>query len=381
MLNNYSLQMGSNRDLNLLPQVLGIKKSKNEAETSTTFRTRSSSTKFYSKIQQVIKKESEDHIDEGSGDDAVDVAVPGSGGANADGNLPSPSDPVMATTGTGHFDLLPNTTADTHTGSRVQMAPDVLVTAKVMPQEHSESVDLIDFSSDHGEGNRDSAISTSSSARVSSFSSSRSSGAEFAREITHRSRDCGNIAEADSGFDLTGLERLDTPDAGFRKRTSMITDEEKRRSTISHRGSTSSGTITGAQGDGSNRDSQASFMSFDGIDFPPRSGSSSTADDEREVPQLEKKSSRTGSLKWRLKGRRKTKDKDYFRGEDDVNEHSKKKDKGFFTKMRKGRSRGKPSKASGERVYVKLPEKTLDPFDIANRLPHPEVEVKTTKGL
>ena len=362
-------------------QVLGIKKPKNEAESSTTFRQRSSSTKFYSKIQQVIKKESEDHSDHGSGDDAVDVATPGSGGANADGNLPGPRVPVMTTTGTGHFDLLPNTTAGTHTGSRTQTAPDVLVTAKVMPQEHSVGVDLIDFSSDHGEGNRDSAISTSSSARVSSFSSSRSSGAEFTRDITRRDRGFGNIAEADSGFDLTGFEQQDTPDTSFRKRASLITDEEKRHSSISHRGSTSSGTITGVQGDGSNRDSQASFLSFDGVDFPPRSGSSSTADEERDVPCLEKKSSRSGSLKWRLKGKRKSSAKDSFRGEDDVNEHSKKKDKGFFTKMRKGRPKGKPSKASGERVYVKLAEKSLDPFGIANRLPHPEVEVKTTKGL
>ena len=334
-----------------------------------------------------MKKEAEHHSDDGSGDDTVDVGTPESGPTTAIASVPSPSNPTMST-GTDHFDLLQDSTRDSLAGLGVQTAPDVLITGNGASREHSGSVDLIDFTSEvtpafviQGEEKRDSAISTSSSARFDSFSSNRSSGAEFTREITRAKKGHDSITEEDSGFDFTGLEHLDTPDTRFRKRTSEISNDDKRRSTISHRGSTSSGTITGVQGDESNRDSQASFLSFDGVEFPPRSGSSSTADDERELPPMEKKPSRASSLKRRLKVSRKSKEKGSFRGEDDFSEHNKKKEKGFFTKMRKGRSKEKTSKTSGTRVYEKLAEKTLDAFDIANGLPHPEVEVKTTKGL
>lgn len=365
-------------------KVLGIKKPKNEVESSTGFRKRSSSTKFYSKIKKVMKEESEDHPEDVSGDDAVDADTPSFGMDHVKGSIPNPDDPTVVT-GVGDFDLLPNIIGDTPGVPKANVAPDVLVTGHGMPHEHTGSVDLIDFSSEipafdsQGAGNRDSAISTSSSARVSSFSSSRSSGAEFPREIIRVGRTQSGITEEDSGFDITGLEHLDAPD--FRKRTSEITDDQKRRSTISHRGSTSSGTITGAQADGSNRDSQASFLSFDGVEFPIRSGSSSTADDERELPPLVKRTSRANSLKKRLQGNRKSKGKGSFHGEDDLTENNKKKEKGFFTKMRKGRAKGKTSKTNGARVYAKLAEKTLDNFDIANRLPHPEIEVKTTKDV
>lgn len=341
-----------------------------------------------------MKKEIAHQSDGRSGDDDNGIANLGAGSSNADANLPEPSNPGMAT-GTDHIDLLQNGRGDSPTGINASLAaPDVLVTGNGMSSGHSGSIDLIDFgceitpaSDNQWQGNRDSAISTGSSARMSSFSSNRSSGVEFPRDssIHPIDRSHGDITEEDSGFDFTGLEHLDIPDANFRKRTSEITDEEKRKSTLSHRGSTSSGTITGAQGEGSNRDSQASILSFD-VEFPPRSGSSSTADDEREANLAERKpsraSSRAASLKRRL-GRTgsKSKGKGSFHGDDDFNERTDKKDKGFFNRIRKGRQKDKTSKASGARVYEKLAEKTLDTFDITNRLPHPEVEVKTTKGL
>lgn len=365
-------------------KVLGIKRPKNEAESSPTFRKRSSSTKFYSKIEQVMKRESED--DSKLSDSGI-VDLPthsGDVGASINDGIPGLSDPLIIS-GAEHLDLLASTTED---GSRKMdnSKPDVLAVENVVSQEHSTCVDLIDFSTDttpfgnQGHGNRDSAISTlsSSSARVYSFSSSGSSGTDFPRDTNVAARPHSDIREEDSGFDLIGLGHLHSPDASFRKRSSVITDEEKRRSAISHQGSINGGTIPGSPAVGSNRDSQASFLSFDGDEFPPRSGSSSTADDEREVGQIERKPSRTESLKRCLKGgSKKFKEKGSLDGESDL-ENWKKKDKGFFTRMRKHK---KMSKTNGARVYAKLTEKALETFDISTRLPHPEVKVETTKDV
>ena len=91
--------------------------------------------------------------------------------------------------------------------------------------------------------------------------------------------------------------------------------------------------------------------------FRQRSGSSSTADEEREAPRLEKKASPAASLKRRFKRKSKV-EKGSFSGEDDFNKITEKKDKGFLNLMRKGRSKN---------------QKTLDALEL-------EVEVKTTKG-
>lgn len=274
---------------------------------------------------------------------------------------------------------------------------------------HPDNVDLIDFGSDSppplpsvpGDaidnqavkrqspiafdhqvaGNRDSAISSGGSTRTSCISSTstRSSGIEFTKDCIVVDSGHGDIAEEGSESDLSGLEHLAAPDDNFRKRTSVINDQEKRQSKLSSRGSTSSGTITGFQGEGSNRDSQASFLSFD-AEFPPRSGSSSTADDEHEWPPREKKPSRGSSLRRHFRGRKKTKGKGSFDGEDNLNdEQSGKKEKGFFGMIRTGLSKDK-MKASGSKVYKELAEKTLDAFDITDRMAHPEVEEKTPKG-
>lgn len=233
-------------------------------------------------------------------------------------------------------------------------------------------------------GNRDSAISSGGSTRTSCISSTstRSSGLEFTRDcivVDSGHGDNGDIVEESSELDLSGLEHLTAPD-DFRKRTSVINDQEKkRRSKLGSLGSTSSGTITGYQGEGSNRDSQASFLSFD-AEFPPRSGSSSTADDEHEVPPRGKKASRGSSLRRPFRGRKKTKGQGSFDGQDNLNdEQSGKKEKGFFGMIRTGRSKGK-TKTNGPKVYKELAEKTLDVFDITDRMAHPEVEEKTPKG-
>lgn len=277
---------------------------------------------------------------------------------------------------------------------------------------HSSSVDLIDFGSsespqrsppipehpsdnpaeegqlpigfhDQAAGNRDSAISSGSSRCISTISSTstRSSGFEFTKEGIFVDSGHGDIAEEQSGLDFSGLGHLATSGDNFRKRTSVLSDQEKRQSNVSNRGSTSSGTITGIQGEGSNRDSQASILSFD-VEFPPRSGSSSTADDEHELPPTtrEKKASRAASLKRHFRNRKKTKGKGSFNGKNDLNsEQSEKKDKGLFGKIKTSRSKDK-TKASGSKVYEKLAENTLDSFDITNRMTHPEVEEKTPKG-
>ena len=326
-----------------------------------------------------MKKESEHHSDKGSADDTVDVGPPCFSSTNGAANLPEPINQQVMPEGTDHFDLLQSSTGNSSTGPGVRAAPDVTVTGNGIPPGQSDSVDLIDFGteitpsfSSQPEGNRDSAISTSSSARLSSISSNRSSGVEFGRGSSHFERGQHNITEEDSGFDFPGVEHLDTPGSRFRPRSKEIAYEEKRRSTVSRHDSTSSGTITGTQVDGSNRDSQASFLSFSS-EFLQRSGSSSTADEEREAPQLEKKASRAVSLKRRFKRKSKV-EKGSFSGEDDFNKITEKKDKGFLHMMRKGRSKDqKTSKASGVRVYEKLAEKTLDALEI-------EVEVKTTKG-
>jgi len=277
---------------------------------------------------------------------------------------------------------------------------------------HPDSVDLIDFGSDSppplpsvsGEAidnqavmrqspisfdhqlarNRDSAISSGGSTRASCISSTstRSSGFEFTRDCIVVDSGHGDIAEEKSELYLSGLEQLAAPDDNFRKRTSVINDQEKRQSKLSSRGSTSSGTITGFQGEGSNRDSQASFLSFD-AEFPQRSGSSSTADDEHEFksPTREKKPSRGSSLRRHFRGRKKTKGQGSLDGQDNLNDQqSGKKEKGFFGMIRTGRSKDK-TKASGSKVYKELAEKTLDAFDITDRMVHPEVEEKTPKGI
>lgn len=310
--------------------------------------------------------------------------------------------------GTDHVDLLHSSPE-----RNVHAAPDVVERRNTEVQ-HSGSVDLIDFRSggesppplppvpvdassnqaverqspigfdDQAPGNRDSAISSSSSVRINSFSSTstRSSGVEFTKECIFVDSGHGDIAEEESGVDFSGFEHLTAPPPGddFRKRSSVIIDQEKRHSKVSHRGSTSSGTITGFQGEGSNRDSQASFLSFD-AEFPHRSGSSSTADDEQEAPPREKKTSRAASLKRHFSNRKKTKGKGSFDGKENLNnEKGEKKEKGLFGIIRTGRSKDK-TKASGTRVYEKMAESTLDTFDISNRMAHPEVEEKTPKGI
>lgn len=326
----------------------------------------------------------------------------------ADYSAKQPESTNEVLSGTDHVDLLHSSPE-----RNVHAAPDV-VERRNTEVEHSGSVDLIDFRSggesppplppapvdassnqvverqspigfnDQAPGNRDSAISSSSSMRINSFSSAstRSSGVEFTKECIFVDSGHGDIAEEESGLDFSGLEHLAAPAPAddFRKRSSVINDQEKRHSTISHRGSTSSGTITGFQGEGSNRDSQASFLSFD-AEFPHRSGSSSAADDEHEAPRREKKASRADSLKQRFRSRKKTKGKGSFDGEENLNkEKGEKKEKGLFGIIRTGRFKDR-TKASGSRVYEKLAESTLDTFDITNRMAHPEVEEKTPKGI
>ena len=370
LLNNYNF---------FVVQVLGIKKPKNEVKTDDSFRKRSSSksTQFYKEIKSVMRKESLDYLsDHGSGDGTVNDDPASLVSTNVGGNVREPLHPVMVA-GVDHFDLLYNNIKGSFTGADVNTAPDVLGTTNGT---HAGSIDLIDFGAEitpvfnnQPEGSRDSAISTSSSTRLSSFSSNRSSGLEFSRGSSHFEVGHDNITEEDSGFDLLSVDRTDSPSSGFRPRSKEVTDGVKRRSTLSRHGSTSSGTITGAKGEGSNRDSQASFLSF-GDDFPAQSGSSSAADEDRETTQSEKKSSRAASFKRRFKRKSKLA-KGSFNGEDDLSELSGKKDKGFFKIMKKGRSEKdqKASKTSGARVYEKLSEKTLDGLGI-------DVEVKTTKG-
>ena len=332
-------------------------------------------------------------------------ATRGPGTCDNNAVMPDPTNEV--TSGTDNVDLL-----HSNAGPNVQAAPDVVERGNA-EMGHSGSVDLIDFGSgsespppipqvtrdtsdyqalhgqspivyvDQAAGNRDSAISSGSSVRVSTISSAstRSSGVEFTKECIFVDSGHGDIAEEGSGLDISGLEHLAAAGSDFRKRTSVISDQEKRQSKLSNRGSTSSGTITGLQGEGSNRDSQASFLSFD-AEFPPRSGSSSTADDEHELPApREKKASRGASLKRTFRNRKKTKGKGSFDGQENRNdEQGEKKEKGLFDKIRAGRSKEK-KKASGSKVYKKLAEKTLDAFDITNRMAHPEVEEKTPKGI
>lgn len=302
------------------------------------------------------------------------------------------------TSGTDHVDLL-----HSNPEANVHVAPDVIERGNAEVG-LSVSVDLIDFGSgsecppplpqvpgdlsgNHGNqaaGNRDSAISSGSSQRISTISSAstRSSGVEFTRESMPVDSGHGDIAEEGSGLDFSGLEHLATPGDEFRKRSSVIGDQEKRHSKISNRGSTSSGTITGFQGEGSNRDSQASYLSFDS-EFPQRSGSSSAADDEHEVPPMEKKPSRGASLRRHFRNRKKTKGKGSFdSGQENLNdEQGEKKEKGLFGKIRTGRSKESKTKANGSRVYEKLAEKTLDAFDITNRMAPPELEEKTPRGI
>lgn len=309
-----------------------------------------------------------------------------SGGDDGSVNDDMPGLDDKITAETEHLDLIRSAAEDVPSGSRIDDSePDDFSVENAVSQNHSSCDDLIDFSQDlppfvkQDKGNRDSAISTlsSNSLRVSSFSSSGSSGPEFSRDTNSLARTHGNIKEEGSGFDIFGPEPLHEQDHSFRKRSTVITDEEKRKSVISRRESTSSGTITGAGENEPNRDSQGSSFNFEGEESLVRSGSSSTADDEREIGQMERKNSRTESLKRCLKAgskRFKEKGKNYFP------EERKKKDKGFFA-MVKGRSHKKVSKASGARVYVALTEKTLEAFDISNRLTHSEVKVGTTKGL
>ena len=310
-----------------------------------------------------------------------------------------------ATPGTDCIDLLdsnPDTNTCMHTTQDVEAKGNAEIG-------HLDSVDLIDFGSDSppplpsvpGDaidnqavkrqspiafdhqvaGNRDSAISSGGSTRTSCISSTstRSSGFEFTKDCIVVDSGHGDIVEESSEFDLSVLEHLTATDDNFRKRTSVINDQEKRRSKLSSHGSTSSGTITGFQGEGSNRDSQASFLSFD-AEFPLRSGSSSTADDEHELPPREKKASRGSSLRRHFRVRRKTKGQSSFDGQDNPNdEQSGKKEKGLFGMLKTGRFKGK-TKANGSKVYKELAEKTLDAFDITDRMAHPEVEEKTPKG-
>ena len=312
----------------------------------------------------------------------------------------------VVTPGTDCTDLLhsnPETNSCVHTTQDVEAKGNAEIG-------HPDSVDLIDFGSDsppplpsvsgeaiHNQdvmrqspisfdhqvaGNRDSAISSGGSTRASCISSTStgSSGIEFTRDCVVVDSGHGDIAEESSELYLSGLEQLAAPDDNFRKRSSVINDQEKRQSKLSSHGSTSSGTITGFHGEGSNRDSQASFLSFD-AEIPPRSGSSSTADDEHELPTREKKPSRGSSLRRHFRGRKKTKGQGSFDGQDNLNnEQSGKKEKGFFGMIRTGRSKDK-TKASGSKVYKELAEKTLDAFDITDRMVHPEVEEKTPKGI
>lgn len=74
----------------------------------------------------------------------------------------------------------------------------------------------------------------SSSARVYLFSSSGSSGIDFFRDINVVVRLYLDIREEDFGFDFIGLGYLYLLDVSFRKRSSVIIDEEKRRSVISY---------------------------------------------------------------------------------------------------------------------------------------------------
>ena len=223
----------------------------------------------------------------------------------------------------------------------------------------------------------DSAISSGGSTRTScvSSTSTRSSGIEFTKGCIIVDSDPVDFAEESSELDFSCLEHLAAPDDNFRKRTSVINGHEKRQS----HGSTSSGTLTGSKGEGSNRDSQASFLSFD--EFPPRSGSSSTADDEHEMSPREKKPSRGSSLKRAWRGKRKTKGQSAFDGQDKLNdEQSGKKEKGFFRMIRPRPSKDK-MKPSGSKVYKELVENTIDAFDITGRMAHPEAEEKTPKGI
>lgn len=76
-------------------------------------------------------------------------------------------------------------------------------------------------------------------------------------------------------------------------------------------------------------------------------------------------------------GSKKFKEKGFLDGESDF-ENWKKKDKGFFIRMRKYK---KMLKINGVRVYVKLIEKVLEIFDIFIRLFYLEVKVEIIKGL
>lgn len=326
------------------------------------------------------------------------------GSGNHDNNTDLPKSDTGEKTRTDLNDLLlRNTNSTTHA------TPDVLEGSTSNMQD-SASVDLIDFGSESPEplspvspehftenplvekqlplafenqaaGNRDSAISSGGSTRISSIStaSTQSSGVEFTKECIFVDSGHGEILEENSNVQLPCLEPVDAPGNEFRKRSSVISDPERRDSKVSNRESTSSSTLTGYYGEGSNRDSQASFLSLDS-EFPPRSGSSSTADDERESPApREKKNSRAASLKRHLRNRKKSKGKDSFDGPDNVEKRSEKKEKGFFGKIRTARSKEK-TKTSNARVYDELVEKTLDPFDITYRMAHPEMEEKTPKG-
>ena len=326
------------------------------------------------------------------------------GSGNQDNNTDLPKSDTGEKMRTDLNDLLlGNTNSTTHT------TPDVLEGSTSNMQD-SASVDLIDFGSESPEplspvspehftenplvekqlpltfenqaaGNRDSAISSGGSTRISSIStaSTQSSGVEFTKECIFVDSGHGEILEENSNVQLPCLEPVDAPGNEFRKRSSVISDLERRDSKVSNRESTSSSTLTGYYGEGSNRDSQASFLSLDS-EFPPRSGSSSTADDERESPApREKKNSRAASLKRHLRNRKKSKGKDSFDGPDNVEKRSEKKEKGFFGKIRTARSKEK-TKTSNARVYDELVEKNLDPFDITYRMAHPEMEEKTPKG-
>ena len=212
------------------------------------------------------------------------------------------------------------------------------------------------YNNNQDSGNRDSAISTASSTRnsLSSSTSTRSSGLGFHRD---------NLL-ADSAND--DIPEETTHGEGFRKRTSLLVPDEKRRSFDS---SISGGTLPG------NRVSQTSFDA----EFPPRSSSSSTAEEERDVvPSRSKKAlSHSSSLKGKLKiglGKDKTrKDSLEFENDNDNNEQDQKKDNGLF-KLIKTTSTSKISKKSGTKVYERLAEKTIEAFDIA------KVEEKTPRG-
>ena len=275
-------------------------------------------------------------------------------------------------------------------------APDVVKSQCSQGEQHGnygKDVDLIDFSSESlpgesltllemsqnpAQGLRDSAFSSGSSARDSTLSnfSTCSSGADFARE-----------GFGDNSLDFGGIpEEQGSDNINFRKRTSRITHYE--------RDSVSSGTIIGLNDDSSNRDSQASFASFNSAEagtLATRSSSSSAQEEDFEQQGSQDVQKQRKSFKGKIL----QKSKSLGRGDKQENvkpgkelrrfrsvsqgeygpEKAVKKET-FFGRIKKRKRHG-ASKQSGVRVYSILAE---DSFNITQSIPHPTVEEKTPKG-